>query len=119
MITGNHSQSTGDTAAPAPHSATFVRTWQAHRGRAWVARIVGKHPAYGLRREFLPRHDITTSNNLYRQIEIIIEADEDDIFEWYVQAAANREERGFWQVQNGQLVAITRRKIEHTLSASR
>lgn len=94
---------------------TITRTEHVHGGRGWVARITGRDPKFGLARDFLSKRDITSSGNVYREIEFVIPAEEGAIYEYSRQASARRTEKGFWRIEGGTLVKIDRAAVEAAL----
>lgn len=73
----------------------------------WVAKITGTDPKYGLAREFVRKRDVTRArSNVYRDLEWTISLDDGAIYEYRFATSSRQEERGFWQVQGGQLVEI-------------
>lgn len=93
----------------------ITRTETAYAGKAWIARITGRDPKYGLTRAFLPKRDVTGSGNTYRRIEFAVPAEDGAIYEWFCQEAARRSEKGFFQVRDGRLIAIDRAAVEAAL----
>lgn len=89
----------------------ITKTLHAYAGRGWIAKITGRDPKYGLARAFLAKRDVTGSGNTYRDLEIVIEAVEGEVYEWSCQEAARRQEGGFWQVRDGKLVKITKADV--------
>lgn len=90
-----------------------------HGGRkAWIAAITGRDAKYGLRREFLSRHDVTLAegggkSNTYRTIEILVPlTPEGAIYEYgNMDSSSTGGSRGFWAVVNGKLKKINRIKV--------
>jgi hypothetical protein len=90
-----------------------IKEFNAHRGKAWVAKITGPHPKYKLNREFVNgRRDVSTAKtNVYRKIEIPVPLIDGTVYEWGCQASSSRYERGFWRVNDSQLVEISYEEV--------
>lgn len=90
-------------------------TMLVHGKRSWIATITGRDQKYGLSREFLPKRDITDSNNVYRRLEFAVPLTEGAIYEYNRQESASRTVKGFWIVRKGDLVAVQRSEVEASL----
>ena len=85
--------------------------------KAWVAAITGRDAKYGLRREFLSRHDITLAegggkSNTYRTLEILVPLAPGTIYEYgNMDSSSSGGDRGFWIVVDGKLERTKRVKV--------
>jgi len=93
-----------------------IKTHTHSRRKAWVAEIAGRDAKYGLRRDFLTRHDVTLSegggkSNIYRIIEILIPLTPGAIYEYgNMDSSSTSGYNGFWVVEDKKLVEIERVK---------
>lgn len=89
----------------------------AHGGKAWVARITGTDPKFGLAREFVRKQDVTSArSNVYRDLEFAVRLDEGAAYEWFQQSSSRAQDRGFWIVRDGDLVSASRAEVEDAVS---
>ena len=94
---------------------SIIHTTSAYAGKAWIAAITARDPKFGLKREFLSKRDITNGGQTYRKIEWAIPAVEGAVYEYCGRHSSSREVKCFWQVRDGQLVAIDRAAVENYL----
>jgi hypothetical protein len=88
-------------------------TTHSHGGRAWVAKINGRHPKFTFDREFVRKSDVTSArSNVYRNLEFVLEAKEGEFYEFRDFGGSSRGgESGFWKVIGGELVEVSRADV--------
>jgi hypothetical protein len=91
----------------------------AYAGKAWVAEITGPDPKFGLTRRFLPKRDETAArSNTYRDLVWTLPLTEGACYEYFVQVTSGQQERGFWLVRGGALVAVERADVLRRFAAT-
>jgi hypothetical protein len=88
-----------------------------HRGRAWIAEITGLDAKYGLARTFVPKRDVTSArSNVYRDNEWVLDLTDGTIYEYRdIDASSGGGDSGYWQVQQGQLVELSKAEVVEEL----
>lgn len=92
----------------------------AGRPRAWVARITGRDPRYGLAREFVgSKRDFaeangTGSRGVYRWYEL----DEGGVYEVNAPLSWKHADRYFCRSERGKVVRMSREEVESWLTAN-
>lgn len=87
-------------------------------GKSWIAHISGVDEKFGFQRNFLRKQDVTDArSNVYRDLEWDVPLIEGRIYEYCSQTSSRQQAKGFWVVEQGQLVSRDRHQVVAQINA--